>query len=500
MIGKSLAAGAARTLLLTALLTGVVSAAHATVTISKKPTKNVSCAAGVCAPTKAKANLNATDLANLLATGDTKVVSDNKAVDIEITDAVSWASPTRLTLDSYHSITFEAPVTVAGTGAGLTITTNDGGSDGDLMFDGKGNLTFWDLSSGFVINGSSYTLFADIASLASAIANNASGHYALANNYDASVDGSYKHSPIATELTGTFDGLGHVISNLSIESDSAAALFNRASGTLRDIGLTNVDIVSSGSAASLLAEDDAATIIGCHATGTVHGGTAGGLIAQGNSAGGRIIRSHVAADVYATEYAGAAGGLVGVSLYPLNISLSHASGRVGGANITGGLVAVMAGGSISQSFATARVSGELEAGGLVGHFIDGSIQDSYATGEVGSREVEHVGGLAGWIESSSTVHSSYAAGMVKRGSYKHADRGGFVGTAESGDDFAWDYWDVDTSGMTQGCGSGDCNGVTGQSDAQMKSALPAGFDPAVWGQDPNINNGYPYLLANPPPK
>ena len=34
----------------------------------------------------------------------------------------------------------------------------------------------------------------------------------------------------------------------------------------------------------------------------------------------------------------------------------------------------------------------------------------------------------------------------------------------------------------------------------MKSGLPDGFDPQVWGQDANINNGYPYLLANPPPK
>ena len=31
-------------------------------------------------------------------------------------------------------------------------------------------------------------------------------------------------------------------------------------------------------------------------------------------------------------------------------------------------------------------------------------------------------------------------------------------------------------------------------------SLPAGFDPAIWGQNASINNGYPYLLANPPPQ
>ena len=35
-------------------------------------------------------------------------------------------------------------------------------------------------------------------------------------------------------------------------------------------------------------------------------------------------------------------------------------------------------------------------------------------------------------------------------------------------------------------------------DAQLKSALPAGFSSAIWGQSAGINNGYPYLLGNPP--
>jgi hypothetical protein len=30
------------------------------------------------------------------------------------------------------------------------------------------------------------------------------------------------------------------------------------------------------------------------------------------------------------------------------------------------------------------------------------------------------------------------------------------------------------------------------------AALPEGFQPSVWGQNPKINNGLPYLLTNPP--
>ena len=29
-------------------------------------------------------------------------------------------------------------------------------------------------------------------------------------------------------------------------------------------------------------------------------------------------------------------------------------------------------------------------------------------------------------------------------------------------------------------------------------ALPAGFDRRIWKENPSINNGLPYLIANPP--
>jgi hypothetical protein len=41
-------------------------------------------------------------------------------------------------------------------------------------------------------------------------------------------------------------------------------------------------------------------------------------------------------------------------------------------------------------------------------------------------------------------------------------------------------------------------GITGLSGAQLKSALPQGFDKRVWKQRTGENTGYPYLAANPP--
>ena len=60
------------------------------------------------------------------------------------------------------------------------------------------------------------------------------------------------------------------------------------------------------------------------------------------------------------------------------------------------------------------------------------------------------------------------------------------------------YWDTDTSGTDTGVGNGSEDGVTGLTTAQLQAALPAGFDPTIWKQDPKTNNGLPYLLTNPP--
>src|ERR1043166_8981040 len=206
-------AGASFSALAAALFTP--SSADAAVVISSKPTKNMTCSNGVCTPTKAKAVLNVTDLANMLSSGDVKVVSDSKALDIDFAASLSWTSTSRLTLDSYQSIIFEMPVTVAGTGA-LTVTTNDGGTGGDFWFVKKGHIEFWDLASNLTISGKAYTLVSGLQSLAKAIQANPAGHYAFANTDDASKDGPYRTSPVTTDLSGTVDGLGNSILALKI--------------------------------------------------------------------------------------------------------------------------------------------------------------------------------------------------------------------------------------------------------------------------------------------
>jgi hypothetical protein len=95
------------------------------------------------------------------------------------------------------------------------------------------------------------------------------------------------------------------------------------------------------------------------------------------------------------------------------------------------------------------------------------------------------------------VQGAYSAGEVTGGT--HENRGGFIGVDGSGT-YAACYWDTTTAGANKGVGNikGEVPGIHDVTDEQLKSGLPSGFDPSVWAEDPNINDGLPYLLANPP--
>jgi hypothetical protein len=164
---------------------------------------------------------------------------------------------------------------------------------------------------------------------------------------------------------------------------------------------------------------------------------------------------------------------------------------------------------MDQTFATGTVYGAEYSGALVGYNWGAAISNSYSVGLADGKGTGLVGGLVGLDTDNAncvptcagTIGASYSTAAVNNG----AVLGGLVGrddTAAHGNFNA--YWDLDTSGISnpsQGAGNiANDPGITGLTDAQLKSALPAGFDPAIWGQKKSINNGYPYLLANPPPQ
>ena len=543
----------------------VATAAEAAIVICNQPTKNVSCSAGVCTATAKNATLNISDLVNMLGAGDVTVSTGTKAIDIDIGAPFSWASANRLTLSATGTVVVAHPVTVAGPG-GLTIGQHS------YTAVGAGHITFWDLSSSLIINTHHFKLVNSVPTLASAIAANQCQACALANNYDASVDGTYAAAPISS-YSGWFEGLGNAISNLSID-DSAngrVGLIASLTGTVGNLALLQVSVTAhksfnngGTSVGALAGYADSAHVTTIRSSGHVTGPTtayAGGIL--GSTLGvdeftdnrssaiisggdysrvGGLVGYYVGAAILQSDASGSvnsgltsyAGGLVGYS--NSFIYSSHATGSVtGGENATaGGLVGLFGGSdTLKTSYATgnvmvAKVSHGV-AGGLVGLLQSGTVLQSYATGSVQGTQGGDVGGLVGKANSGSTISQSYAKGSATLPTYRGwsgglvgedsatlsqvysigqvtggaaAFIGGLIGQDYGAGSNTAGFWDKDTSGIgnpSQGAGSpANDPGITGLTDAQLKSGLPAGFDPAVWGQSPTINNGYPYLLALPP--
>jgi hypothetical protein len=483
-----------------AMTGSALSPAGAAVTISSKITQNMNCVSGVCTPTAKDAILNVNDLTTMLANGNVEVNTGSgklakKIEDIVISDGFSWASSNSLTLDAYRSIAIDKAVSDAGSGA-VVLTTDDGGSLGTLSFGPKGSLSFLSPSNSLTIDGSAYTLANSVSALAADIAANASGNYALSASYNAKQDGTYHTAPVATTFEGTFNGLGNTISHLSIHGMSDGlnlGLFAEigTTGTVDSIRLTNAAVVAKAN-----------SIVGVLAG--VNYGTIFGSFVEGLASG------------YAGKEEGLFGGLVGSNLGTLDLTGASVAIDVRGksqfaAADLGGLVANNDG-TIKQSYATGAVTASSgvkdgpTSGGLVGFNaesgpFEGIIDNCYATGAASVGANGYVGGLVGG--NAFTVSNSYSEGAPIGGAGSYI--GGSLGFDQSADfegTLTGIYWDTTTSGITnlsQGAGNiANDPGITGETSAQLQAGLPTGFDPTIWAESPSINNGLPYLIANPP--
>ncbi|MFD0589358.1 S-layer homology domain-containing protein [Paenibacillus sp. GCM10027627] len=182
--------------------------------------------------------------------------------------------------------------------------------------------------------------------------------------------------------------------------------------------------------------------------------------------------------------------------------------NISGASYVGGLAGGKLSGTISDSYVTGNVRGSLQnTGGLVGINMDGTISDSYVTGAVTGDQ--NVGGLAG--NNMGTISNSYSAGSVTgkygvgglvsnnmgmisnsyaTGAVTGIEKiGGLVGVNEG--TIRSGFYDTETTGQS------DTDKGVGKTTAEMKTQSTyndSGWEyDEVWGMDPSINNGYPFL-------
>jgi hypothetical protein len=485
------------------------SQANAAITISNRPTVGFTCASGVCTANAQKANMNIGDLVSMLMSSDITVANGSLTKDIDVVDALSWASTHGLTLDSRRAISLRRAISVTGSG-GLSLKLNDGGSDGNLNFLPGSAITFLDTNSHFSIGSQSYTLVADLATLAGDIAAQPSGFYALASSYNAGPDGLYANDPVTADFQGDFEGLGNTISGLKIKSPASGSqvgLFHGiAHGAIvEDLNLKNVRVTGGKhSTTGALSGVCAGSLSNVTVSGKVSGAFESNVGGVCGVIDGLAIDVHSSGTVTGTGDNGTVGsnvgGVTGVLQGGVTLGESSSTAKVTGAKgwTVGGLVGQsMQNGFIDNAFATGFVStgDNGTAGGLIGSNNGaGLIDNSYATGFVIGGVSSTVGGLIGL--NDGPVTASYSSGPVASGSGNAV--GGFIGNDTGTNDLTNTYFDIDTSGQSHGVGSNTgYPGITALTTAQFQAGLPTGFSSVLWVQDPSINNGLPTLVLNP---
>ena len=123
------------------------------------------------------------------------------------------------------------------------------------------------------------------------------------------------------------------------------------------------------------------------------------------------------------------GALVGYVETGTTITKCYATANVFGALYSGGLIGLLARSNISHCYAKGNITGTAAAtGGLVGYaaMLSDPISDCYATGTI--LGTDYVGGLVGILDSGGYIQNSYSSGLtVTGGSWV----GGITGIATS---------------------------------------------------------------------
>ncbi len=196
---------------------------------------------------------------------------------------------------------------------------------------------------------------------------------------------------------GSFDGGGHTISGLLIESseiDSVGLFGYVTGGTVKNVGVSgkvNVKLTSSNAhVGGLVGYAQSVTIENCYSACNVSGSGVnayvGGLVGNSSSnAKVTITNSYNTGNVSATS---TAGGLVGNSSGKITITNCYNTGSVSGT------------GTINSY-----------AGGIVGQASDSiTITNCYNTGSVSA--TDNAGGLVGYVESASAENCYWLEGSA----------------------------------------------------------------------------------------
>ncbi len=250
----------------------------------------------------------------------------------------------------------------------------------------------------------------------------------------------------SSNFTGSYDGNGYVIKNLTIDriSENRVGLFGSTqNATLNNVWLENIDIRGNRNVGGLLGYSNGGTTLNnCSVVeGNIKAdeGNAGGLIGYASYSSGITINNSlvIGVDVDAHSYA---GGLVG-SFYHFTTT----NNRISNSYVVGGIIA-----------------GGFHVGGLIGDGANLTIENSYSNALI-ARASSNVGGVIGFRYNNLSISNL--------------------------------YWNTETSSRSTGAGGiGGSSGTTGRTSAEMLagSSNYSGLNSSNWdfptSSYPTLNN------------
>ena len=295
---------------------------------------------------------------------------------------------------------------------------------------------------------------------------------------------------ISNKYTGTFDGDGHTISGLYIDSDADdQGLFGYVyGGTVKDLTVSG-NVSGGWHVGGVVGYNNGGTVTGCifSGSGSVSGHWYVGGVVGWNS--GNVTNCYNTDSITVTGSGGRVGGVVGRN-FGGTVENCYNTGAVNSiGNYVGGVVGDN-GGPVKNCYNTGTVTGSSDysyIGGVVGD-NSGTVENCYNTGSVtvtGSNG--RVGGVVGY--NSGPVKNCYNTGTVSDGTTS----GGVVGQNSGSVTNCYFLKTADVNKDLPGIGDGSGDAAakddtafhSGEVAWRLQNGQTAGEEdpiPQVWGQ------------------
>ncbi|MCD7773186.1 MAG: carboxypeptidase regulatory-like domain-containing protein [Ruminococcus sp.] len=238
----------------------------------------------------------------------------------------------------------------------------------------------------------------------------------LGNNIDLNSEDWTPIGTYSSPFSGTFDGQGYMVNNLSVSGYNYAGLFGYANGSAV---IKNVMVKGSVSGTNYVGGivgyiTSEVTVESCTNIATVSSSSgtarAGGVV--GSNSSGTVSNCINASTIAVDTNSGYTGGLMGQN-YGTVINCyntGNVSNSSNNAFYTGGVVG-QNNATISNCYNTGDVSGGAGTGGIVGRNLSGTVSNCYNTGAISSGNysygVTQVGGAVGFVYSGTIFNNYY---------------------------------------------------------------------------------------------